>query len=107
MTHSIKVDPLTRIEGHLAFRVDVDACRVTDAFCAGEMFRGFEVILQGRHPMDAQQITQRICGICPISHGIASVQAQEDAYQVVPTQNGIDFIWRVHEFPVYVLNGWK
>ena len=52
------------------------------------MFRGFEAILQGRHPMDAQQITQRICGICPISHGVASSQAQEAIYQVKPPSNG-------------------
>jgi ferredoxin hydrogenase large subunit/hydrogenase large subunit len=88
MARSVKVDPLTRIEGHLAFRVEVSTNRVVDAFCSGEMFRGFEVILKGRHPMDAQQITQRICGVCPISHGIASVLAQDDAYQMTPPQNG-------------------
>jgi len=41
----------------------------------GEMFRGFETILKGRDPLDAQQITQRICGVCPVSHGMASVLA--------------------------------
>jgi hypothetical protein len=60
MARSVRIDPLTRIEGHLAFRVEVSTNRVVDAFCSGEMFRGFEVILKGRHPMDAQQITQRI-----------------------------------------------
>ncbi len=88
MKRSIKIDPLTRIEGHLAFRVEVSANRVVEAFCSGEMFRGFETILRGRDPMDAQQITQRICGVCPISHGLASVQAQDAAYQVVPPRNG-------------------
>ena len=89
MARSVKIDPLTRIEGHLAFRVEVLSHRVSDAFCSGEMFRGFELILKGRHPMDAQQITQRICGVCPISHGIASVLAQDAAYQVEPPKNGI------------------
>ena len=89
MARTIKIDPITRIEGHLAFHVEVSANRVVEAFCFGEMFRGFEVILKDRHPMDAQQITQRICGVCPISHGIASVLAQEAAYQVVPPRNGI------------------
>lgn len=89
MARSVKIDPITRIEGHLAFRVEVVAHRISDAFCSGEMFRGFEVILRGRHPMDAQQITQRICGVCPISHGIASVLAQDAAYQVVPPRNGL------------------
>ena len=89
MARSITIDPITRIEGHLAFRVNVEGGRVTEAFCSGEMFRGFEVILHGRHPLDAQQITQRICGVCPISHGIASVLAQERAYQVSPPRNGL------------------
>jgi Ni,Fe-hydrogenase I large subunit len=89
MARSVKIDPITRIEGHLAFHVEVSANRVVEAFCSGEMFRGFEVILKGRHPMDAQQITQRICGVCPISHGIASVLAQDAAYQVIPPGNGI------------------
>ena len=88
MNRSIKIDPLTRIEGHLAFRVEVSANHVVEAFCSGEMFRGFEAILRGRDPMDAQQITQRICGVCPISHGLASVMAQDAAYQVVPPKNG-------------------
>lgn len=88
MAQTIKVDPLTRIEGHLAFRVDVEAGQVTAAYCVGEMFRGFEAILRGRHPLDAQQITQRICGVCPISHGIASILAQDAAYQIQPPLNG-------------------
>jgi Ni,Fe-hydrogenase I large subunit len=86
------ISPLTRIEGHLAIHLDVSdgdgPRRVTSARCAGEMFRGIEKILQGRDPLDAQQITQRICGVCPISHAISSVQAQEMAYGVKPTHNG-------------------
>jgi len=42
MANTISIDPVTRIEGHLAVRVDVSQGKVTDAFCAGEMFRGFE-----------------------------------------------------------------
>ena len=49
---------------------------------------GNEVLLKGRHPLDAQQITQRICGVCPVSHGLASVQAQEMAYGIKPARNG-------------------
>ena len=62
--------------------------KVSEAFCEGELFRGFETILTGRDPLDAQQITQRICGVCPTPHGIASVQAQEMAYGIKPTHNG-------------------
>ena len=52
------------------------------------MFRGLEKILEGRDPLDAQQITQRICGVCPVSHGIASIRAQEMAYGITPNTNG-------------------
>ena len=88
MARTIDIDPITRIEGHLAIRVEVEGNRVVNAYSSGEMFRGFEAILKGRDPLDAQQITQRICGVCPVSHGMASVQAQEDAYGVVPPTNG-------------------
>jgi len=53
-----------------------------------EMFRGFEIFLQGRDPLDAQQITQRICGVCPYAHAIASSYAQENAYNIQATANG-------------------
>lgn len=88
MVTKIEIDPLTRIEGHLAIHLEVENNRVVEAQCAGEMFRGFEVILKGRDPLDAQQITQRICGVCPVSHGMASVFAQEDAFGIQPPENG-------------------
>jgi Ni,Fe-hydrogenase I large subunit len=88
MSNKITISPVTRIEGHLGIKVDVEANRVSSAFVAGEMFRGFEVILRGRDPLDAQHITQRICGVCPIEHGVASVLAQEMAYKLAPAPNG-------------------
>jgi Ni,Fe-hydrogenase I large subunit len=84
----VHIDPLTRIEGHLAIDLDIDGGRVGEARCKGEMFRGLEVLLRGRHPMDAQQITQRICGVCPISHGTASILAQDMAYGIELNDNG-------------------
>lgn len=88
MSKTVTIDPVTRIEGHLAIRIEVESDRVTDAFSSGEMFRGFELILKGRDPLDAQQITQRICGVCPISHGTASILAQDAAYGITPPKNG-------------------
>jgi Ni,Fe-hydrogenase I large subunit len=88
MSKSIVINPVTRIEGHLAVKTEITEGKVTAAFVGGEMFRGFETILRGRDPLDAQQITQRICGVCPIEHGIASVQAQEMIYGVLPPDNG-------------------
>ncbi|CAG34888.1 nickel-dependent hydrogenase large subunit [Desulfotalea psychrophila] len=87
MSSIVKLDPFTRIEGHLAVSLNVQNNRVKDAQCTGEMVRGFEQILQGRSPLDAQQIVQRICGVCPVSHGIASVLAQEQAYGIQLPEN--------------------
>ena len=88
MTRKIEIDPVTRLEGHYAVRLELEDGRIARAYSSGEMFRGFEQILKGRHPMDAQQITQRICGVCPISHGMASVLAQEEAYGIKAGGNG-------------------
>ncbi|MBF0452009.1 MAG: nickel-dependent hydrogenase large subunit [Candidatus Magnetomorum sp.] len=85
---TINIDPITRIEGHLAIRTEIESNRVVKAYSSGEMFRGFELILKGRSPLDAQQITQRICGVCPISHGTASILAQDMAYNLTPPENG-------------------
>ena len=59
---TLKIDPLTRIEGHVAIEVDVNTTNgvVSDAHVAGTMFRGFETIMSKRDPRDAPVITQRI-----------------------------------------------
>jgi ferredoxin hydrogenase large subunit/hydrogenase large subunit len=88
MAQSVLIDPVTRIEGHLSIRVEVADGRVTSAESSGESFRGFEAILKGRKPIDAQYITQRICGVCPVEHAIASVLAQDAACGVSPPDNG-------------------
>ncbi|MGD9017711.1 MAG: nickel-dependent hydrogenase large subunit [Desulfobacterales bacterium] len=75
------MDPVTRIEGHLKVEITMDSVNgsneVVDARCTGTLFRGFEELLKGRDTKDATVITQRICGVCPISHGQASVLALE------------------------------
>jgi ferredoxin hydrogenase large subunit/hydrogenase large subunit len=88
MSKTIELSPVTRIEGHLAIKVEVEDGKVAKAYVAGEMFRGFEKILRGRDPLDAQHVTQRICGVCPVEHGTASVLAQEMAYNLTPPPNG-------------------
>ncbi len=92
MATTITIDPLTRIEGHLAIEVTVDTVdavqQVVDAKSSGTMFRGFEMILQGRDPLDAPHYTQRICGVCPISHGMASCLNLESAFGVTVSDNG-------------------
>lgn len=84
----VLLDPITRIEGHLSIEIDVQNGKVVNAWSKGDMFRGFEMILQGRNPVDANQITQRICGVCPVSHGIASSKCLDSAFGIVPNKNG-------------------
>ncbi len=79
MTKRIVIDPITRIEGHLRIDVEVGGGTVQNAWSSGQMWRGIEVILQGRDPRDAWVITQRICGVCTTVHAIASVRAVENA----------------------------
>ncbi|MGB5158695.1 nickel-dependent hydrogenase large subunit [Desulfobacterium sp. N47] len=84
----VNLGPVTRIEGHLNIETTVENNKIVDARCMGEMFRGFEVFLQGRSPLDAQQITQRICGVCPYAHAVASSYAQESVYKLNVPPNG-------------------
>ena len=84
----LTISPVTRIEGHLKIDVDVEGGKVVDAKSTGTMFRGFEIILKGRDPRDASQITQRICGVCPTAHGTASVRCLDNAFGVKPPTNG-------------------
>jgi hydrogenase large subunit len=61
---AVIIDPITRIEGHLAIHAEVDGSgNITSAQSQGKMFRGFELILINRNPRDAVTITQRICGV--------------------------------------------
>ncbi len=52
---------------------------IAQAYSSGTMVRGIEIILQGRDPRDAWAFAQRICGVCTLVHGMASVRAVEDA----------------------------
>ena len=79
MSERIVVDPITRIEGHLRIEAQMDGDKIGAAYSSGTMVRGIENILKGRDPRDAWAFTQRICGVCTLVHGIASVRAVEDA----------------------------
>jgi hydrogenase large subunit len=92
MPTTIKVDPVTRIEGHLNIEVTVESVngqqQAVDARCSGTMFRGFENMLLGRDPRDAVHYTQRICGVCPVAHGLAAAMNLESAFGIRPPDNG-------------------
>lgn len=79
MSERVVIDPVTRIEGHLKIEVEVNNGVVTDAWSSGTLFRGVEIILEGREPEEAWLLTQRICGVCTYIHGVTSVRSVEDA----------------------------
>jgi hydrogenase large subunit len=83
----IVVDPITRIEGHLRIEAEVKDGRITDAWSAGTMVRGIEVILRGRDPRDAWAFVERVCGVCTTVHALASVRSVEDALGIVIPPN--------------------
>jgi len=62
-TQKVAIDPITRIEGHLRIEAQINNGQVADAWSAGMMFRGIELLLPGRDPRDAWVFTQRICGV--------------------------------------------
>lgn len=88
MGRRIVIDPVTRIEGHLKIKVEVEDGKIADAWACGTMWRGIEVILKGRDPRDATVITQRICGVCPAEHGLASVQGLDMVFGAEVPDNG-------------------
>ncbi len=86
MSERLVIDPITRIEGHLRIEAQMKDGAIEEAWSAGTMVRGIELILRGRDPRDAWAYAQRICGVCTVVHAIASVRAVEDAlkYPIPP-----------------------
>ena len=86
MNERVVVDPITRIEGHLRIEAKMNGDAIDQAYSSGTMVRGIEIILKGRDPRDAWAFAQRICGVCTLVHGMASIRAVENAlnYAVPP-----------------------
>lgn len=87
MGKRIMIDPITRIEGHLRIEVEVENGKVKDAWSSGQMFRGIEIMLQGRDPRDAHHFVQRSCGVCTYIHALSSVRAVEAACNIEIPEN--------------------
>ncbi|WP_456151667.1 nickel-dependent hydrogenase large subunit [Dasania phycosphaerae] len=78
-TDRLVVDPITRIEGHLRIEAEMDGNTIKQAYSSGTSVRGIERILQGRDPRDVWAFAQRICGVCTLVHGMASIRGVEHA----------------------------
>ena len=111
----VSIDPVTRVAGALAFHsvVDMQQRKVEDAHSMATLFRGYEIILQGRDPRDAIFISSRACGVCGGVHSNCSAEAIEMALGVVPPPMGIvarnlgqaaEFLYD-HPLHLYLLSG--
>ncbi|MGZ3433913.1 MAG: Ni/Fe hydrogenase subunit alpha, partial [Isosphaeraceae bacterium] len=90
MAQQILIDPVTRIEGHAKITIQLDdAGKVSDARFHVAVFRGFEKFCEGRPLWEMPGITARICGICPVSHLLASAKAGDKilAVTIPPAAN--------------------
>jgi hydrogenase large subunit len=87
----VDYDPVTRVAGALAFHtvVDLDNRQVLETASMATLFRGYEVILQGRDPRDAIFISSRACGVCGGVHATTSCLALEMAFGIKPPPMGI------------------
>ena len=93
----ITIDPVTRIEGHA--KIDIyldDAGKVADTNFHVTQVRGFEKFTEGRPFYEMPSITARICGICPVSHLLASSKACDAIMAVVPPETGVKLRELIH-----------
>lgn len=87
MGRKITIEPVTRIEGHARISIHLnDGGEVDKAYFHVDQFRGFEKFCEGRMYFEMPIITPRICGICPVSHLLASAKACDALVGVEPPQ---------------------
>ncbi len=85
----LNIAPVSRIEGHAKIAIHLDdAGNVEDAFLHIQSLRGFEKFIEGRPAEEVPRIVNRICGICPWMHHLASNKAVDGAFGVTPTPTG-------------------
>jgi len=110
----ITIDPITRLEGHGKIEIFLDdEGNVQKTYFVIPEFRGFEKFCVGRPAEDMPQITQRICGVCPTAHHMASTKALDDLFGVEPTPAARKiremvysmFMLEDHALHFYVLGG--
>ncbi len=87
----LTIDPVTRVAGALGFHTqcDLKERKIVEAHSYATLFRGYEVILKGRDPRDAIDISSRACGVCGGVHSTCSSLALEMAFPVKPPPMGV------------------
>ncbi len=102
MAKQLVIDPITRIEGHAKITLQLnDDGRVDDAMFHVTQFRGFEKLCEGRPFSEMPSLMARICGICPVSHLMASAKAC-DAILAVTIPNSAANLRRIMNLAQYV-----
>ncbi len=93
----IVIDPITRLEGHGKITILLDENGDVDrAYFQVPELRGFEKFCEGLHAEEMPRITQRICGVCPTAHHMASTKALDDLFKVTPPPAAVkvrDFVY--------------
>jgi len=85
MGRKLTIEPVTRIEGHARVTIHLDDDgNVEQSYLHVDQFRGFEKFSEGRMFYEMPVITPRICGICPVSHHLASAKACDKIAGAVP-----------------------
>ncbi|HEX9908235.1 MAG TPA: Ni/Fe hydrogenase subunit alpha [Thermoplasmata archaeon] len=83
----ITIDPITRLEGHGKIVIFLDdAGNVENAYLQVPELRGFERFCIGRHVMELPVLTNRLCGVCPAAHHIASTKTLDAVFSATPTE---------------------
>lgn len=86
-TNRVTIDPITRLEGHGKIEIFLDDHGdVTNAYWQVPEVRGFERFCVGRRVTELNQITARLCGVCPGAHHLASTKAIDGCYHAKPTE---------------------
>ncbi|HHH42086.1 MAG TPA: Ni/Fe hydrogenase subunit alpha [Chloroflexi bacterium] len=81
----ISIDPITRLEGHGKIEIFLNGDGdVANAYFIIPELRGFEQFCVGRPAEEMPRITNRICGVCPEAHHMASTKALDDLFHVAP-----------------------
>lgn len=89
MAQVITIQPITRIEGHASIGIQLDdSGNVADARLNYMSLRGFEKFIEGKPAEEVPRIVNRICGICPWMHHLASNKAVDRCFGVTPPSAG-------------------
>jgi sulfhydrogenase subunit alpha len=89
-TYNIRIDHVTRVEGHGSIRIDTKKGKVENVKLEiVEANRFFENFVRGMQPHDVPQTVSRICGICCVGHQLAAIKAVEAAQGIVPSPQSV------------------